>query len=74
MNDSHATVVTKYFAKITILFYSDIYIVIKYSHHIEPMTPVSHSGVEKNNDDEKRHYFSSSRYDAAAEIVQVVPP
>ena len=53
---------------------NNYYIVIKYSHHIEPMTPVSHSGVEKNNDDGKRHYFSSSRYDAAAEIVQVVPP
>ena len=33
------------------------------------MTPVSHSGVEKNNDDGKRHHFSSNRYDAAAEIV-----
>ena len=33
------------------------------------MTPASHSGVEKNNDDGKRHYFSSNRYDAAAEIV-----
>ena len=38
------------------------------------MTPVSHSGVERNNDDGKQHYFSSSRYDAAVEIVQVVPP
>ena len=33
------------------------------------MTPASHSGVEKSNDDGKRHYFSSNRYDAAAEIV-----
>ena len=33
------------------------------------MTPVSHSGVEKNNDDGKQHYFSSNRYDAATEIV-----
>ena len=68
MNDSHATVVTKYFAKIVFTVIYNI-IVIKYSHHIEPMTPVSHSGVEKNNDDGKRHYFSSNRYDAAAEIV-----
>ena len=46
----------------------------KYSHHIEPVhvIPVSHLGVEKNNDDGKRHYFSSNRHviDAAAEIVQ----
>ena len=48
-----------------------MYIVI---NHIEPMTPVSHSGVKKNNDDGKWHYFSSSRYDGAVEIVQVVPP
>ena len=41
----------------------------KYSHHIEPVTPVSHSGVEKKSDDEKRHYFSSDRHDAVAEIV-----
>ena len=41
----------------------------KYSHHIEPVTPVSHSGVEKNNDG-KQHYFSSNRHDAAAEIVR----
>ena len=34
------------------------------------MIPVSHSGVEKNNDDGKRHYFSSNRHDAAAEIVR----
>jgi len=27
-------------------------------------------GVEKNNDDGKRHYFSSNRHDAAAEIVR----
>ena len=33
------------------------------------MTPVSHSGVEKNNDG-KQHYFSSNRHDAAAEIVR----
>ena len=33
------------------------------------MTPVSHSGVEKNSDDGKRHYFSSNRYDAGVEIV-----
>ena len=38
----------------------------KYSHHIEP---VSHSGVEKNNDDSKRHYFSSKKHDAETEIV-----
>ena len=44
-------------------------IIIKYSHHIEPVTPVSHSGVEKKTDDEKRHYFSSDRHDAVAEIV-----
>jgi len=42
----------------------------KYSHHIEPFTPVSHSGVEKNNDDGKQHYFSSNRHDAAAEIMR----
>ena len=30
-------------------------------NHIEPVIPVSHSGVEKNNDDGKRHYFSSNR-------------
>ena len=41
----------------------------KYSYHIEPLTPGSHSGVEKNNDDGKWHYFSSNRHDAAAEIV-----
>ena len=40
----------------------------KYSHHIEPFTPVSHSGVEKNNDDGTQHYFSNNRHDAA-EIV-----
>ena len=40
----------------------------KYSHHIEPFTPVSHSGVEKN-DDGKQHYFSNNRHDAAMEIV-----
>ena len=34
------------------------------------MISVSHSGVEKNNDDSKRHYFSSNRHDAAAEIVR----
>ena len=28
-----------------------------------------HAGFEKNNDDGKRHYFSSNRHDAAAEIV-----
>ena len=28
-----------------------------------------HTGVEKNNDG-KRHYFSSNRHDAVAEIVQ----
>ena len=28
------------------------------------------AGVEKNNDDGKRHYFSSNRHDAAAEIVR----
>jgi len=34
---------------IYINIYIYIFIVIKYSHHIEPMTPVSHSGVKKNN-------------------------
>ena len=31
---------------------------------------IYHEGVEKNNDDGKRHYFSSNRHDAAAEIVR----
>ena len=26
-------------------------------------------GVEKNNDDSKRHYFSSNKHDAAGEII-----
>lgn len=30
----------------------------------------THVGVEKNNDDSKRHYFSSNKMDAAAEIVR----
>ena len=29
-----------------------------------------HVGVEKNNDDLKRHYFSSNKMDAAGEIVR----
>ena len=28
------------------------------------------AGVEKNNDDGKRHYFSSNRHDDATEIVR----
>ena len=27
-------------------------------------------GVEKNNDDSKRHYFSSNKHDAAGEIIR----
>ena len=27
-------------------------------------------GVEKNNDNSKRHYFSSNKHDAAGEIIQ----
>ena len=52
------------------IIFATFIVFFKYSHHIEPVTPVSHSGVEKNNDDGKRHYFSSNRHDAAAEIVR----
>ena len=29
-----------------------------------------HVGAEKNNDDSKRHYFSSNKMDAAAEVMR----
>ena len=40
---------------------------------VDPITiPINiyHEGVEKNNDDRKRHYFSSNRHDAAAELCE----
>lgn len=37
---------------------------------ILPAILLYNPGVEKNNDDNKRHYFSSNRHDAAASMLR----
>ena len=38
-------------------------------NHCYMLFVYTHAGVEKNNDDAKRNYFSSNRHDAAKEIL-----
>ena len=38
--------------------------------YTEAVDRLSITGLEKNNADAKRNYFSSSRWDAAADIIQ----
>ena len=51
------------------LFYSNFNIIlcVVYIRHIRL---IYFAGVEKNNDNSKRHYFSSNKHDAPGEIIR----
>ncbi len=47
----------------------ELYTITLPTHLLELTTNNSLTGVEKNNDDAKRHYYSGNRHDAARDIL-----